>query len=100
MCNHILINIINIIKTDIDKTKQIWEQIKSGKSFWEVVKEPYLKRDLNREQVREIIKMGLNKCEGKYKNLIELFNLGKKDYHRFMRFLNEQRLSIQSYGTA
>jgi DNA-binding NtrC family response regulator len=85
---------VNCNKSNEDKISNIWKQIGSGKTFWEVVKEPYLKRDLNREQVREIIKMGLNKCEGKYKNLIKLFNLGEKDYHRFMRFLNEQRLSI------
>ena len=87
---------VNYNKSREDKISNIWKQIESGKTFWEVVKEPYLKRDLNREQVREVIKMGLNKCEGKYKNLIKLFNLGEKDYHRFMTFLSDNRIPKKS----
>ena len=70
----------------------IWEQIRKGATFWEVVKKPFLKRDLNRHQVREIIREGLYKAGGSYKRLCRLMNLREEDYHRFMRFLNEQRL--------
>lgn len=74
------------------KIDQIWDDIKSGKSFWDVVKKPFLKRDLNRCEVKEIINQGLVNSLGKYKNLIKVFNLIDEDYHKFMTFLGEYRL--------
>ncbi len=75
-----------------DKIDQIWDAIKSGGNFWEVVKSPFLARDLNRFEVKEIINLGLAQAYGKYKNLIKVFNLNDKDYHKFMTFLREYRL--------
>jgi len=74
------------------KTENIWAEIKSGKNFWEAVKEPFLKRSLNRDQVKEIISRGLVDSGGKYKDLLPLFNLPASDYHRFMSFLNDYKV--------
>lgn len=75
-----------------DKINQIWDEIKSGKSFWKVAKVPYLDRELNRCEVKEIIKRGLQETGGKYKGLLKLFNLEEREYKNFMRFLYENRL--------
>ncbi|MFN7916623.1 MAG: sigma 54-interacting transcriptional regulator [Vicinamibacterales bacterium] len=61
-------------------------------SFWTVVHEPFLKRDLNRSQVRSIIKKGLGACEGRYDRLVETFGMPKTDYQRFMDFLRHHQL--------
>jgi transcriptional regulator with PAS, ATPase and Fis domain len=74
--------------------KDIRDSIKAGKSFWETVKAPYLNRDLNRDEVKEIIKRGLDQSDGKYKNLLTLFNLEDNEYKKFMKFLNGNRLNI------
>ena len=74
------------------KINQIWDAFKSGETFWDVVKKPFLKRDLNRSEVKEIINQGLVRAFGKYKNLIKVFNLIEEDYHKFMTFLGEYRL--------
>ena len=71
---------------------RVWEELRTGESFWDSVKAPFLKRDLNRREVKGIIREGLLKVEGRYKNLLHIFNLNKEDYHRFMRFLHEQKL--------
>ena len=70
----------------------IWEQIKKGSYFLGGCKKPFLKRDLNRQQVRKIIREGLSKVGGSYKRLCRLMNLRDEDYYKFMRFLNEQQL--------
>ena len=78
----------------MDKIEQIRDSIKAGKSFWETVKAPYLNRDLNRDEVKEIIKRGLDQSDGKYKNLLNLFNLEDNEYKKFMKFLNGNRLNV------
>jgi transcriptional regulator with PAS, ATPase and Fis domain len=74
--------------------ERIWEKMKSGECFWEVVKKPFLDRELNREEVKRIISKGLKESGGKYKNLLPLFNIhsNSKNYKNFMRFLYDNRL--------
>jgi transcriptional regulator with PAS, ATPase and Fis domain len=76
-----------------EKLNEIWQRLKEGGTFWEEVKEPFLHRELNRSEVRTILDSGLNECGRKYKNVIRLFNLEEKEYHRFMSFLNEHDLN-------
>ncbi len=62
-------------------------------SFWEAVKKPFLAKDLNRQEVREIIRRGLGETpSGRYKELCRLFNLGESEYHNFMAFLHKHKL--------
>jgi transcriptional regulator with PAS, ATPase and Fis domain len=84
----------NYFNRRMDKIEQIRNSIKAGKSFWETVKAPYLNRDLNRDEVKEIIKRGLDQSDGKYKNLLNLFNLEDNEYKKFMKFLNGNRLNV------
>lgn len=90
-----IINISSGIKIDGSAnvtSNRIWDEMASGRSFWEAVKAPYLDRELNRAEVVEIIKKGLMETGGKYKGLLPLFNLEKEEYKNFMRFLYENRL--------
>jgi len=78
-----------------DIVKDLYHQMVSlGKNFWEVIHKPFLQRDLNRREVKEIIALGLKKTRGSYKNLLFLFNAGegKKDYKRFMDILRHFKL--------
>jgi transcriptional regulator with PAS, ATPase and Fis domain len=70
----------------------IWDKLRSGNNFWEVVKKPFLDRDLNRIEVKSIISKGLKESGGKYINLLPLFNINSKSYKNFMRFLYDNRL--------
>jgi len=76
-----------------DKLETIIEKMNEGQTFWEAVKNPFLDKELNREEVMEIIDRLLKKTEnGKYKELLALFNLKDFEYHRFMAFLHKYRL--------
>jgi DNA-binding NtrC family response regulator len=61
-------------------------------TFWELVHEPFLERDLNRRQVRDVIAGGLARSGGSYKRLLTLFGLAPEDYLKFMDFLRHHRL--------
>lgn len=74
------------------KIEQICNDLKAGLSFWEAVKLPFLKRDINREEARSVIRWGLQKAEGKYVAALKIFNINKEDYHKFMTFLSDNRL--------
>lgn len=92
-------NIINktncdkILEKENTKIEQIWDALKAGKTFWDVVKRPFLDRELNRSEVKSVILEGLNVVGGKYKNLIKLFNIQEDDYKKFIKFLNGNRLN-------
>ncbi len=61
-------------------------------TFWEFVHEPFLERDLNRYQVRDIVAGGLSHSGGSYKRLLALFGIAQEDYPKFMDFLRHHRL--------
>jgi len=60
--------------------------------FWEGVQRPFLARDLNRDQVRQIIRRGLQHSGNSYRALLEAFHLPARDYQKFMDFLRHHHL--------
>jgi transcriptional regulator with GAF, ATPase, and Fis domain len=64
-------------------------QIQNGGSFWAVVYEPYMFRDLTRSDVRTLIETGLEEARGNYRALTRIFNLNPSEYKRFMNFLRK-----------
>ncbi len=61
-------------------------------SFWELVQQPYLDRDLNRHEVRRLIAKGLKRSQGSYRQLLELWGIPADKYQKFMDFLRHHRL--------
>jgi transcriptional regulator with PAS, ATPase and Fis domain len=61
--------------------------VEGRESFWSAVYEPFMMRDLTREQVRELVTRGLEECEGDYKALGTLFNVAAADQKRFVGLL-------------
>ena len=60
-----------------------------GESFWTVVHEPFIARDLTRHDLRVIVSRGLERTKGSYKALVQSFNLEPEDYKRFLSFLRK-----------
>jgi transcriptional regulator with PAS, ATPase and Fis domain len=73
--------------------------VNDGDSFWPVVHDPFMARDLTREDLRAIIARGLDQTRGSYKGLVQLFNVSADDYKRFLNFLRkyECRLPFQGF---
>ena len=66
----------------------------SGESFWSVVYEPFMSRDLTRQDLRVIIGRGLEHTRGSYKLLVQLFNLQPDDYKRLLSFLRKYECQL------
>jgi DNA-binding NtrC family response regulator len=76
-----------------DYVEELYERISlRQQTFWEAVYEPFMKRDLNRVQVKAVIKKGLASCEGSYQKLVDSLGLSRNEYQRFMDFLRHQDL--------
>lgn len=75
------------------KLNNIWNDLQSGKSFWEVVKKPFMERDLNRSEVKSIISLALKKGNGRYKNILDILNVDGNEYKRFLNFVNDYGLN-------
>jgi hypothetical protein len=75
--------------------------LKEGESFWSVVYEPFMARDLTRAEVRRLIRLGLEHTRGNYKMLVACFNLPADDYKRFMGVLRKYQchLPFQQFRT-
>ena len=59
-----------------------------------VVYAPFISRDLTREDLRAIIRKGLEQTSGNYRVLVELFNMPQDDYKRFLGFLRKYQCHV------
>jgi DNA-binding NtrC family response regulator len=64
----------------------------NGAEFWDTVHRPFLERDLNRTQVKALIRRGLIAAGGSYRKLMQDFGLPMADYQKFMDFLRHHQL--------
>jgi DNA-binding NtrC family response regulator len=78
------------------------QMIKDRQSFWSVVYAPFMSRDLTRDDLRAIVKKGLERTSGNYKVLVELLNMPPGDYKRFLGFLRKFHchMPFQQFRTA
>ena len=80
--------------TDVSsKTSQSYELLAAllqhRESFWSAVYPLFMARDLTRKELRLIIQDGLERTNGNYRLLVELFNMPPEDYKRFLGFLRK-----------
>jgi transcriptional regulator with GAF, ATPase, and Fis domain len=81
----------------------LFEQMVIGReNFWKVVGEPFLARDLTRDDLRTIVRRGLELTNGSYKALLPEFNMAQDDYKKFLGFLRKYQahLPIQTLRPA
>jgi len=63
-----------------------------GEDFWETVHKGFLRRDLNRVEVKALIKQGLLAADGSYRELLKLLQIPAAHYQKFMDFLRHHDL--------
>jgi hypothetical protein len=62
--------------------------VQDGETFWRVVYEPFMARDITRDDVRALIRQALELTRGNYKSLAQLFNVAP-EYKRLLNFLRK-----------
>lgn len=63
-----------------------------GEDFWETVHKGFMQRDLNRAQVKTLIKQGLLATNGSYRELLKRLQVPASQYQKFMDFLRHHDL--------
>jgi DNA-binding NtrC family response regulator len=66
----------------------------NGASFWSEVYEPFMARDLTRNDVRDVVRLGLEHTRGNYKMLVQCFNMPAEDYKKFLNFLRKYQCHV------
>jgi len=61
--------------------------VNGGQSFWSAIYEPFMARDVTRDQIRQVVLHGLVRTSGDYQGLARLFNIPASDYKRFIAML-------------
>jgi len=76
--------------------------VREGESFWIAAYPAFMARDMTRDDLRKIVKMGLEETRGNYKLLVRLFNMDPADYKRFLNFLRKHHchMPFQAYRNA
>jgi DNA-binding NtrC family response regulator len=71
---------------------------RDGETFWTVVYEPFMARDLTRDEVRALVRQGLELNRGSYKSLAQMFNV-PGEYKRLLNFLRKYQchMPIQDF---
>jgi transcriptional regulator with GAF, ATPase, and Fis domain len=72
----------------------MYRLLQDGESFWSAVHAPFMDRDLSRDQLRAIVRAGLQQTAGNYRMLVELFNMPGSDYKRFLSFLRKHDCQV------
>lgn len=73
--------------------------VHDGETFWTAAYEPFMSRDITRDDLRAMIRQGLELTRGSYKSVAQLFNLPQSDYKRLLNFLRKYQcqLPIQEF---
>ncbi len=79
-------------KDDKDEVALLWEKIEQGGNFWEVVWEPFIRRDLKRSEVREFLRKALMKGEGSLKKAALLLGVKEEEYPKFIIYLHRHEV--------
>jgi two-component system response regulator HydG len=76
--------------------------VNGGESFWTAVYAPFMSRDLTRDDVRGIVRRGLERTGGNYRVMVELFNMPTDDYKRFLGVLRKYQchMPFQQFRSA
>ena len=67
--------------------------VRDRETFWTVVYEPFMSRDLTRDEVRALVKQGLSHTSGGYKAVASLFNV-PDDHKRLLTFLRKHECHL------
>jgi hypothetical protein len=72
-----------------------------GESFWTAVYTQFEAHDLTRADLRRVVQRGLERTNGNYRLLVQLFNMPERDYKRFLGFLRKHdcHLPFQRFRT-
>jgi transcriptional regulator with GAF, ATPase, and Fis domain len=78
---------------------ELYNSLSTGKiAFWDSVYQQFIRRDLTRNDLRELVRRGLSSTNGNYRALLPLFGVPTADYKRFLNFLAAHDCTLDYRG--
>ena len=68
--------------------------VKGRESFWSAVYPAFMDRDMTRDDLRALVRKGLEDTAGSYRLLTERFNMPPGDYKRFLSILRKHQCHV------
>lgn len=77
-----------------DKLDQIWMELKDGRTFWEAVKDPFMKRNICREDVKSVVRRAMNERKGKgyMKDCLPALNIPFQEFKKYLDFMRDYKI--------
>lgn len=72
--------------------KAVLHHLEEGQNFWKAVKEPFMSRDINRGEVKEVVRSALARGRGSYRKALKYLNLRNSEHKKFLDFINNHNL--------
>lgn len=82
----------NFFQEETDKLELTWKGIKAGKSFWEIVWQEFIQREVDRCFVKQLLKKAYIISSNNFKKMIEVLNMEERDYQKFMSLMYKYRI--------
>jgi DNA-binding NtrC family response regulator len=74
---------------------QLFSRLTGDKdSFWDTVYPLYIRRDITRDTVKDVVRKGLEASGGNYRVVARMFNMDAGDYKRFLSFLRKHHCQL------
>ena len=74
---------------------QLYQRLTDDKdSFWDTVYPLYIRREITRDTVKEVVRKGLEASGGNYRVVARMFNMEPGDYKRFLSFLRKHHCQL------
>ena len=62
-------------------------------SFWDSAWKRFINREINREEIKTILKHYYQKSSHSYKKMIKVINIEEKDYKKFIALLHKYKIT-------
>ena len=77
-----------------DAGGDLYDRLRAGGSFWELVRDPFLRRDLSKDDVRALIRRAYEDADRSYKGVAALFGM-EREHKRLLDFLHRHDLGVR-----
>lgn len=75
------------------KLDRIWQELKDGRTFWEVVWYPFIDRELDRKTVKSVLNRAYGDNGHNFKNMLQTLNIEDSKYQNFMSLMYKYQLT-------
>jgi hypothetical protein len=65
--------------------------VEDQEPFWTAVHPLFMRREISRDVVREVVRRGLVEARGNYRIVVRRFNMPPEDYKKFLNFLRKHQ---------